>query len=47
MYYPENGELKQDYEKLKELLNDSEIWEGKNTTKKIDLESLTKKVPVL
>lgn len=40
MYYPENGELKQDYEKLKELLNDSEIWEGKNTTKKIDLDEI-------
>ena len=40
VYYPNEGNLEQDYEKLCELLQDTEIWEDENTTKRIDLDEI-------
>ncbi len=40
MYYPKNDEFKQDYEELEKLLDDTKIWEEKNTTEKIDLDEI-------
>ncbi len=39
MYYFEN-EFPQDYSVFKKLLNDSEIWNEENTTRKIDLDEI-------
>ena len=39
MYYPEN-EFPKDYDVLKELLEDSEIWNEENTTTEIDLDEI-------